>query len=103
MIEIEVMCQHYIGTLQIEPVYDDHSLFSVYLKHEFLGYIQPVKSQDTVRWYSHEITDKEMVSQVGEWAEYHFPLTEKSFKAIYNFKFFVQFMTGLLALIFWQK
>jgi hypothetical protein len=103
-IEIEVMCQHYMGTLQIEPVYEDHSLFSVYLKHEFLGHIQPVKKQDAVQWYSHEITDIELVNQAGDWAEYHFPLTEQSFKPIYDFKFFVQFMTGLLAVIFsrWQ-
>jgi hypothetical protein len=98
-IEIEVMCQHYMGALQIEPVYEDFSLFSVYHQHEFLGHIQPVKKQDTVKWYSHEITDKELVAQAGEWAAYHFPLTDKSFKRIYEFKFFTEFMTGLFALI----
>jgi hypothetical protein len=99
-IEIEVMCQHYMGALLIEPVYEDFSLFSVYHKHEFLGHIQPVKKLYTVKWYSHEITDKELVAQAGEWAAYHFPLTEKSFKRIYEFSFFKEFMTGLLAIVF---
>jgi len=99
-IEIEVMCQHYMGALQIEPVYEDLSLFSVYHKHEFLGHIQPVKSKDGVEWYSHEITDRELVAQAGEWAAFHFPLTDKSFKRIYEFKFFTEFLTGIFAFIF---
>lgn len=99
-IEIEVMCQHYMGTLLIEPVYEDFSLFSVYHKHEFLGHIQPVKTKNAVEWYSHEITDRELVTQAGEWAAFHFPLTDKSFKRIYDFKFFTEFMTGLLVIIF---
>lgn len=99
-IEIEVMCQHYMGILRIEPVYEDHSLFSVYHKHEFLGHIQPVKKLDGVEWYSHEITDRELVTQAGEWAAYHFPLTNKSFKKIYDFKFFTEFMTGIFAFVF---
>jgi len=98
-IEIDVMCQHYMGALQIEPVYEDHSLFSVYLKHEFLGHIQPVKKQDSVKWYSHEITDRELVAQAGEWAAHYFPLTEKSFKPVYEFKFFAEFLTGLFAVL----
>jgi hypothetical protein len=97
--EIEVMCQHYMGILLIEPVYEDNSLFSVYHKHEFLGHIQPVRKQDGVEWYSHEITDRELVAQAGEWAAYHFPLTDKSFKRIYDFKFFTEFMTGIFAFI----
>jgi len=98
-IEIEVMCQHYVGALLLEPVYEDHSLFSVYHKHEFIGYLQPVKNGNSVDWYSHEITDRELLGQAGEWAAYHFPLTDQSFKRIYDFKFFTQFMTGLVAFI----
>ena len=85
-IEIEVMSQHYIGTLLVKPIYEDFSLFSVYHKEELLGRAQPVKKQDTVLWYSHEINDKELLNQIGEWIEHHFPLSEKSFKKIYNFK-----------------
>jgi len=99
-IEIEVMCQHFMGKLLIEPVYEDYSLFSVYHKHEFLGHIQPVKKAEVVEWYSHEITDRELLSQAGDWAAHYFPLTQKSFRPIYEFHFFTKFMTGLLALIF---
>lgn len=85
-IEIEVMSQHYIGPLLVKPVYEDFSLFSVYLKEELLGRAQPVKKQDAVLWYSHEINDKELLDQIGEWIEHHYPLSDKSFKTIYNFK-----------------
>lgn len=85
-IEIEVMTQHYMGPLLIEPVYEDFSLFSVYMKEALLGRAQPVKKEDEVHWYSHEINDKELLSQVGEWIEHHYPLSEKSFKKIYYFK-----------------
>jgi len=85
-IEIEVMSQHYIGLLLVKPVYEDYSLFSVYIKDEFLGRAQPVKKQGIVLWYSHEITDKELLSQIGEWIEHHYTLSDNSFKKIYNFK-----------------
>jgi len=98
-IEIEVMCQHYIGKLEIEPVYEDHSLFTVYLKHAFLGHIQPVRKNGEIKWYSHEIKDEELLSQIGDWAEHHFEISGKSFKPIYDFKFFMQFMTGALAIV----
>jgi hypothetical protein len=83
---IEVITQHYIGQLSIEPVYEDYSLFSVYHKTELLGRVQPVKKEDQVVWYSHQINDKELLEQVGEWIEHHFPLTGNSFKPVYEFK-----------------
>jgi hypothetical protein len=86
-IEIEVMSRHYTGPLMVEPVYEDYSLFSVYLKNELIGRLQPIKKQDLIIWYSHELTDKELIDQIGEWIGYHFPLTERSFKTIYQFKF----------------
>lgn len=85
-IKIEVMSQHYMGPLTVEPVYDDNSLFSVYLDEELLGHAQPVKKQDQVLWYSHQINDKELLEQIGEWIAHLFPLTDKSFKQVYDFK-----------------
>lgn len=93
-IEIEVMSQHYMGLLTVEPVYEDYSLFSVYLKKNLLGRLQPVKKQDLIAWYSHEMTDRELIAQIGEWIEYHYPLTEKSFKKIYQFRFFLFLLLG---------
>lgn len=98
-IEIEVMCQHYMGTLHLQPVYEDYSLFSVYHKLEFLGHIQFVRKQDSVEWYSHEITDRELVAQAGEWAAYYFPFRERSFKPVNQFRFIAEFITGIPALI----
>ena len=97
IIEIEVTSLHYTGKLQIESVDKNYSLFSVYLNDEFLGHIQPVKIKEDIQWYCHEITDKELLAQIGEWAEFHFPLTEKSFKSIFNFKIFPKFLGGILA------
>lgn len=97
-IEIEVMSQHYMGLLTVEPVYEDYSLFSVYLKKSLLGRLQPIKQQDLISWYSHEMTDRELITQIGEWIEYHYPLTEKSFKKIYQFKFFFIFLAVCLPL-----
>lgn len=85
-IKIEVMSQHYIGPLTIESVYNDNSLFCIYLNNELLGRAQPVKKQDKVMWYSHQINDKELLAQIGDWIEHHFPLTDKSFKSVYDFK-----------------
>ena len=84
-IKIEVMSQHYMGPLTVEPVYKDNSLFSVYLNEELLGRAQPVKKQDKIQWYSHQIKDKELLEQIGEWIEHLFPLTDKSFKPVYGF------------------
>lgn len=85
-IEIEVMSQHYMGSLTVEPVYEDNSLFSVYMKDELLGRTQPVKVKNELRWYSHEINDKELLDQIGEWIAHHFTLTSSSFKPVYDFK-----------------
>ena len=74
-----------MGPLTVQPVYEDYSLFSVFLKDELLGRAQPVKKQDQVLWYSHQIKDKELLEQVGEWIEHHFPLTAGSFKPVYEF------------------
>ena len=84
-IEIEVMSQHYVGPLLVEPVKEDYSQFSVYLNNEFLGRAQPVRKLNEVLWYSHEITDKEMLRQIGEWIAFYYPLTPQSFKPIYDF------------------
>lgn len=97
-IEIEVMSQHYMGLLTVEPVYEDYSLFSVYLKKNLLGRLQPIRKQDLISWYSHELTDRELITQIGEWIEYHYPLTEKSFKKIYQFKFLLFFLLVFLPL-----
>lgn len=85
-VEIEVMSQNYIGPLTVKPLYNDYSLFSVYMKGELLGRAQPVKKLDEVCWYSHEINDKELLEQIGEWIEHHFHLTDDSFKPVYDFK-----------------
>lgn len=74
MIEVEVMCLHYIGTLQIEPLNKEFSLFSIYIDRRFIGHIQSVQCEGETRWYSHQITDKELVSQAGEWAAHYFPI-----------------------------
>jgi len=86
-IDIEVMTQHYMGLLRVVPVYEDNSLFSVYLQQQLLGRAQPVKVAQELKWYSHEITDKELLEQVGEWIAYHYPLSEKSFKGVYSSRF----------------
>ncbi len=79
------MSRHYVGPLLVEPTKEDYSQFSVYLNHEFLGRAQPVKKENEVLWYSHEITDKELLRQIGEWIVFHYPLTPQSFKPIYDF------------------
>lgn len=85
-IKIEVMSQHYMGPLTVEPVYKDNSLFSVYLEQELIGRVQPVKKTGQLLWYSHQIKDKELLEQIGEWIEHLFPLTDQSFKPVYDFK-----------------
>jgi len=84
-IEIEVMSLHYTGTLSVVPVKEDNSVFAVYINGEPLGTAHPVKVRAEVRWYSHQIKDKELLNQIGEWIEFHFPLTEDSFKNVYTF------------------
>jgi len=84
-IEIEVMSQHYMGKLIVKPIYKDNSLFSVYLKEEMIGRVQPVQKNNEICWYSHEINDKELLDQIGEWIAHHFHLTSSSFKKIYDF------------------
>lgn len=105
-IEIEVVSQHYIGPLAVKPVKEDYSLFSVYLKDQFLGRMQPIKKQDLIVWYSSEITDRELVDQIGEWIEASYPLNDQSFKKTYRFKFFfflIFLLTCLVCLIYWHK
>jgi len=77
-IEVEVMSQHYVGKVKIEPVGTDCSLFKIFLKEEFLGRAQPFNKQGDILWYSPEITDKELLLQIGEWIEFHYPLAGKS-------------------------
>jgi len=84
-IEIEVMSLHYVGPLLVEPAKEDYSQFSVYLNNEFLGRTQPVKKENEILWYSHEITDKELLRQIGDWISFYYPLTFRSFKPIYDF------------------
>ena len=84
-IEIEVMSHHYAGPLLVEPHGENNSQFLVYLNKQLLGRVQPLRVNDEVRWYSHEITDKELLNEVGDWIEYHYPLSDQSFKAIYPF------------------
>jgi hypothetical protein len=99
-IEIEVMSKHYTGQLLIESADKDNSLFVIYLGENILGKAQPVRIQNDTRWYSHEITDKELLDQIGEWIEFHYSLTEKSFKPIYGFRLFNIFFLLSLSLLF---
>lgn len=87
-VEIEVMTQHYMGALTVEPIAEDYSLFSVYLNNDLLGRVQPVQNNNDVVWYSKQITDKELLAQVGEWIEHHYHLTQISFQRIYEYRFF---------------
>lgn len=84
-IEIEVMSQHYAGPLVVQPIGKTNSQFLVYLNQQLLGRIQPVRVNDQTHWYSHEITDKELVNDIGEWIAYTFPLTATSFQPIFPF------------------
>lgn len=87
-VEIEVMTQHYMGALVVEPVAEDYSLFSVYLNNDLLGRVQPVHKNNNVVWHSKQITDKELLNQVGEWIEHHYHLSQISFQSIYEYRFF---------------
>jgi len=73
-IEVEVISQHYIGTIRIEPVKKNPSLFYIHLDQGYLGRAQAFKNHGQIMWYSHEITDKELLTQIGEWIEYSFPV-----------------------------
>lgn len=84
-IEIEVMSQHYVGPLLVKPFGESNSQFLVYLQHELLGRVHPLRVNEQIHWYSHEITDKELVNQIGEWIEYHYPLSTISFQPVYPF------------------
>jgi hypothetical protein len=81
-IEIEVVSQHYIGKLLIKPMFENHSLFSVYIGRELLGRMKPIKKQLEILWYSPEINDHELRDQIGEWIEHSYTLTDESFKNI---------------------
>jgi len=73
--EIEVMSQHYMGSLSIVSVSSDHTLFAVYLQGEILGLVKPIRSYPSIGWYSHEITDNELLKQIGDWIDYYYPET----------------------------
>lgn len=79
-VEIEVMSQHYMGSLLIEPASANHSMFAVFLGGKLLGRVQPFKRQQETLWYSHEITDNELLNQIGEWISHHYILTDRSIK-----------------------
>jgi len=68
--KIDVISQNYIGTLEIEVNKEDFSLFSVYTKNHLLGHAHPIRANNVIRWYSPEISDKELLEQIGEWIEY---------------------------------
>jgi len=73
--EIEVMSQHYMGSLSVESVSSDHKLFAVYLHREIIGLVKPIKNPRSTGWYSHEITDNELLKQIGDWIDYYYPET----------------------------
>ena len=74
--EIEVMSQHYMGSLSIESVSSDHTLFAVYLQGEILGLVKPIRNQHSAGWYSYEITDNELLKQIGDWIDFYYPETK---------------------------
>ena len=71
-IEIEVMTQHYIGFLSVEPIDHKKSVFKVSVNNNIIGRVQHIRKHNDIIWYSHEITDKELVEQIGEWLNHHF-------------------------------
>jgi len=86
-VKIEVMTVHYMGPLVVEQVAEDNSLFSVYMEGSLLGRVQPVQKINNILWYSKQITDKDLLGQIGEWIEHHFPLTQLSFQRMYEYRF----------------
>ena len=71
---IDVMTQNYNGSLIIEAVKKDLSLFSIYREKTLIGHLQPLKTHSTIHWYSYNINDKELLEQIGEWIEYLYVL-----------------------------
>ncbi|WP_158799228.1 hypothetical protein [Pedobacter sp. L105] len=86
-LEIEVMTLNYMGKLTVEPLNNEFSIFAVYLDRQLLGLVHPAKKQHQTAWYSQQITDKELLEQIGNWLEFHFVLGPESFKTIYSFSF----------------
>jgi len=86
-IEIEVTTINYMGKLTVEPLKNDFSLFAIYLDSQVLGTVHPIKKNHQTIWYSHQITDKELLEQIGEWIDFHYVLIPESFKEIYKFGF----------------
>jgi len=87
-IQIEIVSPHFIGRLAIEPAEADHSLFFVYRDKVFIGHVQPIKTdQGGVVWYSKEITDKELLADIGDWILFHFPVSSDSLRKNGGFRF----------------
>lgn len=84
--EIEVTSASYTGKLKIKAIGQSNSFFSVYLKRKLIGRIQPVKSKAEIIWYSRQIADKELISQIGEQIKKQYNLTDDSFKSLYEFE-----------------
>jgi hypothetical protein len=68
-IEAEVISQHYAGPIQIEPAGQNDHLFYVHTTHSYLGRLCPFHNKKQIVWYSPDITDKELLCQIGEWIE----------------------------------
>jgi len=82
--EIEVMSQHYMGSLSVESVSSNHSLFAVYLQREIIGLIKPIRNPQSAGWYSHEITDNELLKQIGDWIDYYYPETSAKMHSLHH-------------------
>jgi hypothetical protein len=68
--EVEVMTRHYMGRLLIEQAEKKQNLFYVSADNGFVGRVRLLRKQDHLKWFSPDITDKELLEQIGEWIEY---------------------------------
>jgi len=73
-IEVEVMTQHYMGSVRIERKEENDLLFYIYIKNGFLGRLLSIINHKKRLWYSPEINDKELKLQIGEWIEHSYTL-----------------------------
>ena len=72
--EAQVLSNNHIGQVFIDQSDQNKKLFYISIEKGFLGRVIELTNHKQHQWYSPDITDKELVSQIGEWIQYNYSI-----------------------------